>query len=356
MNFNNIIKNYKKLIDAELEKFFIKINKDIKDDFLKLDYSFLREYLRNGKRLRPILLIMAYKAFRDDNKIMPVSISVELLHNSTLIHDDIMDEDDFRRNKPTIYKKLKDFYLKNYKELDYKGPLFNMASSRFSVSNTILCGNILAVLGSNIILNSEFQENLKIKAVKQYNDAYYTVNHGQFLDLILEKKENVAEKDYFEMIGWKTANLFSASIAIGVILADAPNKETAKLAQYIKELAIAFQLIDDIMDISKEMAKGHELGSDIKSGKKTLLIITALEKANKEGKKYLLNILGNKNATKEDINAAVEVIEKTSLDYVRGEADKRIGKARKILEKIDIRKEAKEFFYEFCSYMAQRTK
>jgi len=327
--------------------------KEAKDGFLKTNQGYIREYIKDGKRLRPILLIMAYKAFCDNDKIIPASLSVELLHNSTLIHDDIMDEDDFRRAKPTVYKRLKDSYLADHKEDSYDGPLFNKSSSKFAVSNAILCGNILIPLGADMISNSDFPDELKNNALKIYNNAYRLVNYGQFLDILLEKRKDVKEKEYLDMIEKKTACLFSASVAIGAVLADAKPEKIKQLEEYAKELAIAFQLVDDIMDISEDMAKGHELGSDIKRGKKTLLVIKALENGTGKERKELLSILGT-SASKEEIIRAIGIIKKNSLAYVRSEADKRVIKAKEILNKMGINKESRDFFNEFADYMALR--
>ena len=191
--------------------------------------------------------------------------------------------------------------------------------------------------------------------MKIYNEAYHTVNHGQFLDIVMEKKDMATEEDYLEMIEKKTACLFEASISIGALLADAGQDQIRNLANYAKEMAIAFQLTDDIMDISEDMSKGHALGSDIKSGKKTLLIIKALENGTEKEKKDLKQILGT-NTAEEKIKRAIEIINRNSLDYVKEEANRRIKKAKDILKQLDIKKDSKNFFNEFADHMVARRK
>lgn len=351
MDFKEAMNAYKEKVDQELNNLFE--NMRFRDQFLTLNYSFLKEYVKEGKRLRPILMIMAYKAFRDDGRIIPLSLSLELLHNSTLVHDDIMDEDDFRRNNPAVHKMIRDYYLKNNLDQRYDGPLFGKISSKFAVSNAIIGGNILYELGSECILNSDFSDELKNKALAIYNRSYRTVNHGQYMDIFLEKKEKVTEKDYFEMSEKKTAELFSAAVEIGATLAESKEDDIKKFKEYAKELAVAFQLVDDIMDISKGMSKGHALGSDIIAGKKTLLVLKALEVCSLKERKELLDALGSEDA---DIDRVIEIIERNSLEYVRDIADKKIETAKKMLSQVKLKKESKDFFLDFADFMVRRKK
>lgn len=348
MNFHNTLKEYKGIINKELE-LFLKNNDS-------LDYSSVKEFVLNGgKRLRPIAFIMAYKSVKNNNekKIFIPSLSVELVHNSTLVHDDVMDEDELRRNKPTVYKNSKEWFLKNYKDVNYRGALFNNVSSRFAVSNAIICGNVLLSLGFKTLIG--FQHPKINEAIDILNNSYKTVVDGQIMDLMTEFNKELAEKEYFEMISKKTAELFKASVKIGALLGDASEEQIKSLSDYAVEAAIAFQIKDDVMDISKDMNKGHELGSDIKQGKKNLLIIKALELAGEKDKRRILKILGDENASSDKINSVVEVIKSTgAVSYAEKLAKLKIMIAKNCLKKAEINKESFSFFSKLADYMAER--
>ena len=143
MSFEKQLKELKSKVDERLELFFNRIK--TKDDFISFNYKAIKDsILVGGKRLRPAALIMAYKGFGgDEEEIYDAALSVEFLHNSTLIHDDIMDEDESRRGRDSVHKVMRNYFLKISKEADYNGPLFNKASSRFAVSSAVCKGNML---------------------------------------------------------------------------------------------------------------------------------------------------------------------------------------------------------------------
>lgn len=351
MNFEETLKKYNGVIDGELESFFDKKIGEAENSFLKLNYSFIRDFVLNGgKRLRPISLIMAYNAVNseDENLAYVPCLSVELMHNSTLVHDDVMDEDEFRRGKSTIYAHFKEWFLKNYDE-DKGSVLFNNVSSRFAVSNAILCGNMLLSLGYSALAEIDSK-----KACVVYNKAYNVVNDGQSMD-VLASFRSVSEKEYFDMIEKKTAALFVASVEIGAILGNASQDKIDNLTSYALNAATAFQIKDDIIDISSEMKKGHELGSDIKKGKKTLMVIKALELADEKDKKIILDVLGKEDSSLEEINSVIDILNSSgAVEYADKTAKEKIKTAKEYLKKAEISKESFEFFDKLADYMVER--
>ena len=287
----------KELINKEIGIFFKNLRED---DSLKLIYDSIKDFVLNGgKRLRPSILIMAYKACNGKSKeISKAALSVEFLHNSTLIHDDIMDEDEMRRGKPSVHNVL-------------------------GINNAICAGNILHTLGMSVLSASNFPPELVNKSLKIYSDASKIVNNGQILDNSFENKE-IDEKQYLQMIGMKTAALFKASAQIGATLANASEEEISQLSDDAFNLGIAFQLQDDLLDISEK--KGHAIGSDIKKGKRTLLLIKSLENAGKEQKATLKENIGKQNA---DIEKVKQIFENTgSIGYCKNLIKKYIEKAK----------------------------
>jgi len=247
----------------------------VTDPYLKKVYSHLKSFvLRGGKRLRPLILLMAYESFgKDPERIIPAAISVELLHCSTLIHDDIMDEDSERRGKPSLHEALR----KERVAKRYAGSIFSNTAVRDGVSDAICLGNMLYSLG----LKSLSQAG-SLRAVEEYNKAFFIVNHGQIMDMRGPRTED----EYISMVEQKTAWLFSASAAIGGILAGVKKTQLHSLREFAGLSATAFQIKDDLLDLTPK--KGHEMGSDIRKGKKTLVMIKALEMSKE--KEFLLGI------------------------------------------------------------------
>jgi geranylgeranyl diphosphate synthase type I len=334
----------KPIIDKHIEIFF---------DNLGKDYTILKDFiLAGGKRIRPVFMINAYKAVAGTNvNITPASLSVEFLHNSTLIHDDIMDEDDTRRNNPTVHKQIKDKFLKTHDEKP-QTKLFTSLSTRYAVSDAIIHGNILCSLGITPILESNAQLNQITKAVNIYTSAYNNINKGQILDNQFEQT-NPTEQDYLNMVELKTANLFKASVQLGAVLGNATQAQTEALSNYAINAALAFQLQDDLLDLTP--AKGNTSGSDIRKGKRTLILIKALESATPDQAEYINHIVGNESATEEDIQQVISIFNETgAIDYVNQLAKQKIEQAKTHLNNAELESKPKEFFIQLADYMLQR--
>lgn len=358
MEFSQIIKKYRNVVDKELEIFFDNKINNAKDKFIRECYGYLKEFtLREGKRIRPIAAIMAYKAVNgsDEGKIHPISIVPELMHASSLIHDDIMDEDLLRRNEDTMHKIFEKYFTKNFSDADYDGDLFPSSSKRFSLSMAILQGNMLNLLSNSCILESKLSEDKKNKAIKIFNDAYCKTNEGQILDLLVSAKGKVSEEEYVLMASSKTGPLISASVKFGAMLNDAKDFQIDALGRYADSVALAFQIHDDVMDLSNAAGKGREIGTDIRKGNKTMIVIKALEKCDEEQKEFLLRVLGNYNALDSDIKNFIEIIKETgALDYAKDYANKKVMEAKEFLKKAKLNEEGNRFFDEFAEYAVKR--
>ena len=358
MEFEHILKKYRLIVDKELGKFFDEKIKETADDFLKLSYTYLKEFvLRQGKRVRPIATIMAYKAIKeeDEEKIYPVSIAPELFHASSLVHDDIMDEDLLRRNRPTMHVIFEDYFQKEFAEKNYSGHLFSSSSKRFSASIAIIQGNLLYSLATSSILESKLDEKAKNKSISICNSAYLKTNEGQIFDILLSCKEEPIESQYDKMILNKTASPISASIILGAMLNHASSMQLKYLGMYGINIGLAFQIHDDIMDVSKNMLKGREIASDIKKGNKTIIIIKALENCSKSQRDYILKVLGNENASDAEIERVIDIINKTkAVEYSSRWAEKIILQAKNYLKKARLNKNGSDFFENFADYTIKR--
>ncbi|AFH42444.1 polyprenyl synthetase family protein [Fervidicoccus fontis] len=268
-----------------------------------------------GKRLRPALVFASGYAFGGSEKyLLPFAAGVELLHNFTLIHDDIMDNDDYRRGVPTVHK-------------------------LWGIPTAILAGDLLFSYSLYLPLHSCDDFEIKdrcIKASKKLAWASLTVAEGQALDMSFEKKESVSEEEYMNMIEKKTAALIESSAYIGATIGGADEKDLMHISEFGRKIGIAFQIVDDILGIfGKEEETGKPVYSDIREGKKTLLIIRALALSNKEERNKLISILGKKGLGKEEYAVAARIIEELGvLEYANIKARNLAEEAKSHLDEI----------------------
>lgn len=207
-----------------------------------------------GKRLRPALVLLAYRLYkRNVQPIMPYAAAVEVFHNFTLMHDDIMDHAPVRRGKATVHEK-------------------------WDLSTAVLSGDVMLVRVYAIF--NALPGAVSKKVIEAFNRCATGVCEGQRLDMDFEKRARVSEKEYIEMIRLKTAVLLGFSLELGGLLAGARPRECRALRNVGMNLGMGFQLMDDVLDVyGKPRAFGKQHGGDIASNKKTYLLIAALDHA-----------------------------------------------------------------------------
>jgi geranylgeranyl diphosphate synthase type II len=228
-----------------------------------------------GKRMRPLLTSLSYYIFEEDfKKIIPQSMLVEVFHNFSLMHDDIMDKAPLRRGKQTVHEK-------------------------WNTNIAILSGDVMLVKAYEIIekVAKEHQQNV----LKHFTKTATGVCEGQQLDMNFESRDKVSVEEYIEMIRLKTAVLLGFSMQLGGILANASEKNCDLLYKCGTYAGIAFQLTDDLLDVyGNAESFGKQVGGDIVSNKKTYLLIRALEKSTGKTKKELLDLLNHTNISAEE--------------------------------------------------------
>ncbi len=235
-----------------------------------------------GKRLRPLLVVFSSKAVGGTFKeAYNASVAVELLHNFTLVHDDIMDNADKRRGKSTVHVK-------------------------FGINTAIIAGDSLLSVAYEYLLK-DCNGNTK-QIVSSFTKGLVEVCEGQRLDKEFETKKNVSHDEYIVMIQKKTAAMVEMCCKIGGMLGNGSSKEINALAKFGKNIGIAFQIHDDLLDITgNENDFGKFVGGDLVEGKKTYLFIKALEKAAGSDKKKLLRVIENKGIKPELIKEYKDV-------------------------------------------------
>lgn len=305
--------------------------------------------LRKGKRIRPLFVVFGFKCFAEgrEDEIIKASIATELLHDYLLIHDDIMDGSDLRRGLPTFHK----VYEKIYAGQKVSNPKL------YAENSAILAGDILSAISSQPILESGFPEELRIKAVKKFNETNCQTGFGQELDILLELNENAKAKDVDLVHTLKTAKYTVESpLHIGAILAGATNEQLKVLSDYAIPAGRAFQIQDDVLGVfGSEEKIGKPVDSDLKEGKKTLLTVHALEKASPKQKKRLLEILGNQGISMKDVLDARKIIKETrSLEHSRTLAKDLANQALEIAKASDFNQEGKDFLISIADKLVNR--
>jgi len=268
--------------------------------------------IHGGKRLRPFMVINSCKILGGNvSSSISAASAVEMIHNFTLVHDDIMDNDEMRHGVPTVHKK-------------------------FGMPVAILAGDVLFSKAYQIISNSKLPNDANLQLVSRLAKACVDVCEGQLLDIKMAQEKRIpSQTEYISMIGKKTAALFDVSCAMGAICATNNPKDISNLSKFGRNLGIAFQITDDLIGVmgNPKITK-KPVGNDLREGKKSLPILLAIKSAKGRDKKVILNAFGNPKATKNDLNEAVNAIRVLGIEEnVRNQALKYADVAKKSLSK-----------------------
>jgi geranylgeranyl diphosphate synthase, type II len=206
-----------------------------------------------GKRLRPALLMMSANLFTENvTKSLPASFAIEVFHNFSLVHDDIMDEAPLRRGQPTVHHK-------------------------YGINTGILSGDVMLIYAYQYLIKEDLGSNLK-QVIEIFNQVATEVCEGQQMDMDFERREDVTIQEYLQMIEFKTAVLLAGAMQIGALIGGGSQEDAKHLYAFGRDIGIAFQLQDDILDTYGDPEKfGKKVGGDIAQNKKTFLVLKALE-------------------------------------------------------------------------------
>ena len=286
MKVSNSIKKNAKFVNKFLRK---ELNGDPKQLYDAASHLIIH----GGKRLRPYLVLKSCQMLggKQSDAISAAS-AVEMIHNFTLVHDDIMDNDEMRHGVTTTHKK-------------------------FDIPLAILAGDVLYSKAYNTISSkSKLSSNYTTQLVSKLSKTCIEICEGQVDDIkFAENKRIPTEKEYIKMIEKKTAVLFEVSCAMGAICAKRKQKDVKNLSAFGRNLGIGFQITDDLIGIigdSKITKK--PVGNDIREGKKSLPIILAIKKARGQNRTKIMRVFGNSGASKQQINLAVNVIRSLGVE------------------------------------------
>ena len=331
-----MITKMRKQIDRSLESFMQRIKQDYKLHLVHpILYESIKEFsLREGKRIRPILLILSYKGYCPNGKKIPSSLynastCIELLHNFMLIHDDIIDRSNLRRGKPTLHKILG----KTVRTVDQEKLGYDLG---------IIAGDIVYALAIDAFLSIKEAPDRKERALKYFIQTAAFTAMGEFIDTIhgVEKVNKVKECDVFLNYTLKTARYtFDCPLVTGAILAGADNKDIKQLSKLGILIGQAFQIQDDIIGIFDSQKNiGKSILSDLSESKKTLLVNYTYETLSASKRREFMKFFNKPKKTYKDLVTVRKIfINSGSLEYSLKEVNTRINKTLKILNNLKMK-------------------
>jgi geranylgeranyl diphosphate synthase type II len=280
-----------------------------------------------GKRIRPVLMLMSCDLFGGNFKdALDASLAIEMFHNFSLVHDDIMDHAPLRRGKLTVHEK-------------------------WGLNTGILSGDAMLVL-ANQLFESYDAETYK-RLMKLFNETALMVCEGQQLDIDFESRNDVTLEDYIKMTSYKTAVLLAASLKMGAIVAEACEDDAQKIYNYGLNLGIAFQLQDDYLDVFAEEDFGKQKAGDIIENKKTWMYLKALSLSDENDKNSLLSLYANKSENK--VIKVTRLFEKYNIpQLIKLEIDNYTNKSFKNSNDLSINEIGKKMLLDFSFNLMQR--
>ena len=284
-----------------------------------------------GKRLRPVLVLLGYHLFREDvEKAVPAALALETYHNHTLLHDDLMDRADMRRGRATVHKKWDD--------------------------NT-------AILSGDTMLIMAFQHMLKCDCVRKndlldlFTRSMQEICEGQQYDVNFERRNDVREEEYIEMIRLKTSVLLACAVTAGALVADASKEDTDALYAFGEKIGLAFQLQDDYLDVYGDpKVFGKKIGGDILCGKKTYMLINAFNRAEGATKQRLFDLINDQKMDPDQKICEVTAIydELKIAELCQKKINSCYDEAKTYLERLSVSAEKKQVLWDFAASLLGR--
>lgn len=284
-----------------------------------------------GKRIRPVLMLLAYQLYKDDPEtILMQAVALETYHNYTLLHDDLMDNADLRRGHETVHKK-------------------------WNANQAILSGDSMLVLAYERMAQCPKEKLANVLAV--FTETALEIGEGQQYDIDFEHRTDVSEEEYIEMIRLKTSVLLACALKIGGILADAPAGDLENLYKFGEQMGLAFQLQDDYLDVyGDSKVFGKAIGGDITSNKKTYMLINAFNKANDAQREELMRWVTAKEFDRQEkVTAVTNLYNEIGIDRL---AQKKIAyyfdESKKYLNALQVPEERKAELRAYAEKMMVR--
>ena len=284
-----------------------------------------------GKRLRPVLMLMAYNMYKEDvEHILMPAIAIETYHNFTLLHDDLMDRADVRRGKPCVHKKWND-------------------------NAAILSGDNMLVLAFHRMIQCD--EQYMPDVLRLFTETALEIDEGQQYDIDFEDRSDVTEEEYIEMIRLKTSVLLACALKIGAMLGGATKQDAEALYEFGETLGLAFQLQDDYLDVYGDFKTfGKQIGGDIMCNKKTYMLINAQLLANEDQARELDYWLNKENPQREEkVSAVTRLYSEIGVpQLVKDKINQYYQEAAQALARISLSQDRTAVLWDYAQSMLNR--
>jgi len=308
--------------------------------------------LVGGKRIRPLLTIATYNGItkKISDEIVYPSVGIEFLHNATLIHDDIIDKDNYRRGNPAFHYRFQLYHSKNH----FK----KMNAADFGTSVGIIGGDTAFIMGSEAFFNNNFSRDLNLNSIRYYRQAFIEVIHGVLIEIDMVNHKNLSIDEYINMISLKTGALIEKSILIGASYANIEKEYTPLLSTFGVNLGIIFQIIDDILGtFGEEKVTGKPIDGDIREGKRTCLLIETMNSLEAKKKDNLANIFSKSEISVEEVEEVRDLfMEADAINSCKKLATKYYEEAEDAIEKLKpvVNDSEIEFFENLLKFVLER--
>ena len=286
-----------------------------------------------GKRIRPVLMMLAYNLYREDpESILMPACAIETYHNYTLLHDDLMDNADMRRGHETVHK-------------------------RWNANKAILSGDSMLVLAYQRM--AQVPADKLAPVLSLFTETALEIGEGQEYDIAFETRDDVTEDEYIEMIRLKTSVLLACAVKIGAILAGAPDEDADLIYKFGEQTGLAFQLQDDLLDVYGDPTVfGKAIGGDITSNKKTYMLINAVNRANSQQRSELMHWIEAKEFDRREKVAAVTRL--YDEIGIRQLCEEKINyyfeQSRQYLDRVGVAEERKQALRQYMEELLHRNK
>jgi geranylgeranyl diphosphate synthase, type I len=287
----------------------------------------------NGKAVRPTLCLLTCEAVGGDSRLaLPAAAGIEMVHNYSLIHDDIQDNDVERHHQPTVWRV-------------------------WGKAQAINAGTAMRMLAAVALRRTKVPPDTQISIQNLIDEATISIIEGQYLDISFESRTDISVPEYIEMIGNKTAALITCAVEIGAELGTENRKTIVSLRKFGWNLGMAFQTRDDILGIwGKKAETGKPSGNDIRRRKKTLPVIYAIQNASLKSRETLIRSFSNEKVTENTVQTIIGILEDSGArEYTQKITEQYIDKAVKILNRLPIVPSIKNDLNEVVSFLKDRT-
>ncbi len=344
---SNFMKDLKGRIDMELEQFFREREKDSLDPVCRNVNGHIKAFTMNGgKRLRPMLIVLGHDFFAPhDEKVFRAAISMELTQTYLLIHDDIMDQSEVRRGKPSLHVAVKN-----------QMPEHITDTKRISENIAIVAGDLADSLAHQALLECGMNPSDVLKANIALSRIIEMTGYGQLIDIHSATNDTFGQRDLLRLHILKTAKYtIEGPLILGAMLSGT-KEDIRPLSYYGILLGTAFQLHDDILGLFGDEAEtGKSIKSDVNEGKKTLLMLKAMEYSGAEDREFIKKCLSSGNISDDDFYKLRKIVQDSgSFDYSRRMMEAMIEKSKEYLSQVNGNGEIKEFLKWLAHYIIER--